>query len=751
MAKAKTNAKSKIKTIAKSKTKANSKTVSKAKSPKESKVVVSKKATTPTKKSATKVTKKVSTKVSTGKMTYQGKKIDVILSAQFDMEGFKKEEIIELYRLNHLARKLDDKAALYLKMAKGWSYHAPFGGHDGIQMALGKAFRPSKDFLFPYYRDFLTSMAAGLTPVEIILNGLSKSTDVAGGGRHMSNHFAKPEVNVQNVSSCTGNHSVHAAGVGRAIVRYKGDEVVYYSSGEQAIAEGYFYEAIAAADLDKSPVVFVLQNNGFGISVPLEEVSSNMNMAERFIGFPNVKIINVDGLDMFACFKAMNEANKYIKSKKGPVIIHAQCDRIGSHSNSDNQENYRSPEILDTLKRRDPLLQFRYNIIKNKFMTNKELEVLEEENRQTIFSAADIAEAEPDVDPSDWSEFLIPEPAFSGTEQTLDQNADKISLLDGINLVLKQEFRKNEHTYLWGQDIGKGGVFNVVKGMPQEFGKERVFNSAIAENMIVGTANGFTRYRDDIRVVVEGAEFADYFWPAMEQYIELAHEYWRTKGQNVPNVTLRLASGGYIQGGLYHSQTIEAALSSIPGVRIVYPAFADDAIGLMRNCINSKGPTMFLEPKFAYNFKPAYGPTPPDDYIIPFGKAKERKAGTDITVITFGNAVHLATFAANELEKEGVSVQIIDLRSIAPWDKEMVIEAVKKTGRVLVVHEDNLTGGFGGEIASTIAKEAFDYLDAPVNRLGSKDVFVGFAKAYETEILIQIEDVKAAILETVRY
>lgn len=706
-------------------------------------------------KSTTKAAKKPATRKAntqkTGKMTYGGKKIDVILSSKFDMKGFKKEEIIELYKLNHLARKLDDKAALYLKMAKGWSYHAPFGGHDGIQMALGKAFRPNKDYLFPYYRDFLTSMAAGLTPEEIILNGLSKATDVAGGGRHMSNHFAKPEVNVQNVSSCTGNHSVHAAGLGRAIKKYEGDEIVYYSSGEQAVAEGYFYEAIASADFDKAPVIFVLQNNGFGISVPLEDVSSNMNMAERFSGFQNVKIINVDGLDMFACFNAMKEAKKYIKSGKGPVIVHAECDRIGSHSNSDKQENYRTPETLDKLKRRDPLLQFRYLIIKNKILTNKQLEELEEENRQAIFAAADKAEAQPDVDPSDWNQFIIPEPAFSGTEQVLDQNAEQISLLEGINLALKQEFRKNKHTYMWGQDIGKGGVFNVVKGMPQEFGKNRVFNAPIAENMIVGTANGFTRYRDDIRVVVEGAEFADYFWPAMEQYIEMAHEYWRNKGQNAPNVTMRVASGGYIQGGLYHSQTIEAALATIPGVRIVYPAFADDAVGLMRNSIHSKGPTMFLEPKFAYNFKPANGPTPPDDFIIPFGKAKERRAGTDITVVAYGNAVHMASFAAQELEKEGISVQILDLRSIAPWDKEGVLEAVKKTGRVLVTHEDNLTGGFGGEIAATIAKEAFDYLDAPVNRLGSKDVFVGFAKAYETEILIQIADVKAAILETVRY
>lgn len=688
------------------------------------------------------------------KMNYGGKEVTVDLTSKYDMKGFSKETIKTWYKLEHLGRRLDEKAALYLKMAKGWSYHAPFAGHDGIQLALGQVFRPSKDFLFPYYRDFLTSLSAGLTPEEIILNGLSKDTDVAGGGRHMSNHFAKPSINVQNVSSCTGNHSQHAAGLARAVKKYKGDEVVFYSGGDSACAEGYFYEAIAASDLDKSPVIYVIQNNKFGISVPLEQVSSNLNVSENFVGFKNLKIINCDGKDPFDSYRALEEAIKYCKSGKGPAMIHAECDRIGSHSNSDKQDNYRPDEELQAVYRRDPLLQFRYHVLNNKIMTEKEILEIEEENKQAIFVAADKAEAAPKADGNSWREFIFPDPYVTkeqNTEVAIDPNAPQLTFLEGINYALKQEFRRNPNTFMWGQDIGKGGVFNVVKGMPQEFGRDRVFNAAIAEDMIVGTANGFTRYRDDIRVVIEGAEFADYFWPAMEQYIELAHEYWRTRGQNTPNVTLRLASGGYIQGGLYHSQNLEATLATVPGVRIVQPAFADDAIGLMRNCIRSKGPTMFLEPKYLYNFKAAMSPTPPDDFIIPFGKAKVRRQGTDITIVTYGTGVHLSTFAAEELEKEGVSVEVIDLRSIIPWDKETVLEAVKRTGRCIVVHEDRVTAGFGGEISATINQYAFNYLDAPVLRVGSKDCHVGFAKEYETAILLNVKDVKEAVLATMKF
>lgn len=694
--------------------------------------------------------KSQSTKPKIVKMKYQDEEFEVELSSKFDFKGFDKEEVIEWYKLNHLGRKLDEKAALYLKMAKGWSYHAPFGGHDGIQLALGKIFRQKKDFLFPYYRDMMTSLAAGISPVEIILNGLSKDTDVAGGGRHMSNHFAKPSINVQNVSSCTGNHHQHAAGLGRAVKKFDGDEIVYSSSGESASAEGYVFEAINAANFEKLPVVFVFQNNKFGISVPLADVMENMNVGENFSGLRNVKIIDCDGRDPFDSYKALQEAREYIEAGKGPAIIHADCDRILSHSNSDKHENYRSEEELAEVKRRDPLMQFRWHILDKKLITEKELLKLEEQNKQKMFDAADEAEAEPDADGSSWNQFIIPKSYAEENnieETSVDENAENISYLQGINNALKEEFRRNPRTYLWGQDIGKGGVFNVVKGMPEEFGKARVFNAPIAEDNIVGMANGFSRYRDDAWVCIEGAEFADYFWPAMEQLIECSHDYWRTRGQFAPNIVLRLASGGYIQGGLYHSQNLEGTFTSIPGLRVVSPAFADDAAGLMHNAMRSRGTTLYLEPKFLYNFRQAFTPKAGEDHIVPFGKGRIRRQGTDITVVSYGTGVHMSLIAAGELERDGISVEVIDLRSLIPWDKELVFESVKKTNRVAVIHEDNTTGGFGGEIASRISEDMFTHLDAPVRRLGSKDVPVGFAKEYENAILINKDDVKKLLTE----
>ncbi|OGU60207.1 MAG: 2-oxoisovalerate dehydrogenase [Ignavibacteria bacterium GWF2_33_9] len=661
--------------------------------------------------------------------------------------------MIGWYRLNQLGRKLDEKASLYLKMAKGWSYHAPFAGHDGIQLALGKIFRASKDYLFPYYRDFMTSIAAGITPEEIILNGLSKETDVAGGGRHMSNHFAKPEINIENVSSCVSNHTLHAVGVARAIKKYKGDEVAYASFGESSTSEGYFYEAVNTSCLEQLPVIFVIQNNGYGISVPTSDQSANTRISDNLIGFKNLRIINCDGRDPFDSFRALTEAQQWALSGAGPAVVHADCDRVGSHSNSDRHELYRSLEELERVKRRDPLLQFRFHILNDEYLTEEELLELEDKNKMDIFAAADLAEAAPDADGKTWEKFIIPEEFYKGENfiENDSHNGDKVTYIHSINETLKYEFRKNPNTFLWGQDIEKGGVFNVVKGMPEEFGKERVFNAPIAEDTIVGTANGFVRYRDDIRVVVEGAEFADYFWPAMEQLVESSHDYWRTKGQFSPNFVIRLASGGYIQGGLYHSQNLEGTFLTIPGIRVVQPAFADDAAGLLRNAIRSKGITLFLEPKFLYNFKPANTSMPSDEYVIPFGKARIRKHGNDITIVTYGTAVHLSLLAADELKKQGIDAEVIDLRSLAPWDKNAVFESVRKTNRVVVAHEDKIIGGVGGEIVAEINANCFKYLDAPIERVGSKFVPVGFAKSYEKEILPNQNDIIDAVNKLMSY
>jgi len=642
------------------------------------------------------------------------------------------------YRTMHMGRVLDDKAPNYLKQAIGWSYHAPCAGHDGIQLALGLTFRAGQDYLFPYYRDLLTCLAGGLTPLEIILNGISKATDPASGGRHMSNHFAKPELHIQNVSSCTGNHTQHAVGLARAVKTYGRDAVVFSSQGESSVSEGYVYEAINGASLEKLPVVFVIQDNGYGISVPKSDQTANEFVCDNFSGFPNLLILRCDGKDPLDSMEALAKAVAYAKSGAGAAIIQAECVRIGSHSNSDKHELYRSPEELASAKAQDPLPRFRTYCLDHG-VAEQDLLDLERANLAEYDAASTAAIQAPDPDPADIFKYLLPEPwvspDFPGGLH--DEQGPSETLLHAINQTLKEEFRHNPDTYIWGQDVAhkdKGGIFNVTKGMQQEFGRERVFNGPIAEDFITGTADGFSRFDPKIRVVVEGAEFADYFWPAAEQLIELSHEYWRTRGQYSPNITIRLASGGYIGGGLYHSQNIEGWLTGIPGIRVVAPSFADDAAGLLRTCLRSPGVTMFLEPKFLYNSAQAKAFCPPE-FAVPFGRARIRREGTRLTVLAYGTPVHFALEAARRLEVEGVSVEVVDLRSLSPLDSGTIFASVRKTHRALVVHEDKVFGGFGGEVAAQISQECFPWLDAPVARVGSAFTPVGFNRILERAIL----------------
>lgn len=675
---------------------------------------------------------------------------------QYSITNTNKETLKNWYKLLVLGRKLDEKAPNYLKQALGWSYHAPYAGHDGIQLAIGQVFEQEKDHLFPYYRDMLTAISAGLTAEEVILNGISKASDVASGGRHMSNHFAKPEWNIHNVSSATGNHTLHAVGVARGIKIYGAKAVAISSQGESSVSEGFVYEAINGASREKLPVIFVFQDNRYGISVPREDQTANRRVADNFRGFRNLHIMHCDGKDIFDSMNAMDEAKKHAIEKQEPVIVHASVTRMGSHSNSDRHELYRDEQELEQASRLDPLLRFRQQLIRNKKMTEAQLDDLDKEIKDVVSKAHKKGIKAADPKPESIYDFVLPEPYqpkkyVAGTH---DLHDDKKKFIEGLNETLKAEFRHNEHTYLWGQDVAnkdKGGIFNVTKGMQQEFGKERIFNAPIAEDFIVGTANGMSRYRKDIRIVVEGAEFADYFWPAMEQFVEMTHEYWRTNGKFAPNVVIRLASGGYIGGGLYHSQSTEGVMTTFPGIRIVYPSFADDAAGLLRTAMRSEGPTLFLEPKALYNAPVAATPIP-DDFEVPFGKARMRRKGSDLSIITYGNTTHQSLEAAEKLSKEkDFNVEVLDLRSLVPLDKASIIDTVKKTNRVLIVHEDKTNGGFGGELAGIIADEAFKFLDAPVKRVGSSFTPVGFNPILEKAILPNTEKIYKTALETLEF
>ncbi len=676
---------------------------------------------------------------------------------KYTLDNTDRKILEEWYYLMTLGRQLDEKAPNYLKQALGWSYHAPYAGHDGIQLAIGRHFDREKDFLFPYYRDMLTALSAGLTPEEIILNGLSKATDVASGGRHMSNHFAKPEWHIQNVSSATGNHTLHAVGTARAIKIYGSGGIAVSSQGESSTSEGYVFEAINGASKEQLPVVFVFQDNQYGISVPQRDQSANRRAANNYKGIKNLKIIFCDGKNVFDSMNTMYEAKKHALENNEPVIVHANCYRIHSHSNSDRHELYRDDNERHCIRLSDPLERFRIQLLHSGKFTEEELKALDAKAKKEISAAHKKAIAAPDPDPKTIFDFVIPEPYVSAKypDGLHDGSKGKPKrLIAALNETLKAEFRHNPDTYIWGQDVAhkeKGGIFNVTKGMQQEFGRTRVFNAPIAEDYILGTANGMSRYDDKIRIVVEGAEFADYFWPAMEQLVDSTHDYWRSNGAFAPNVTIRLASGGYIGGGLYHSQTIEGALATFPGLRIVYPSSADDAAGLLRTAIRSRGLTMFLEPKALYN-DPSAEAIVPGDFEVPFGKARIRREGTDLTVITYGNTVPFCLKAAEQIAEETAkSVEVVDIRSLIPLDRETILNSVKKTNRALVVHEDKVFGGFGGELAGIIADEAFTSLDAPVKRIGATFTPVGFNRILEKAILLDTEKIKQGMLEVLEF
>ncbi len=675
---------------------------------------------------------------------------------KYDILTTDKKTLKKWYELMAVGRAIDERAPVYLIQSLGWSYHAPYAGHDGIQLAIGQIFDRKTDFFYPYYRDMLSVMAAGLTPEEIIMNGISKADDLASGGRHMSNHFAKREWRIETHSSVVASHDVHAVGTARAMKYYKEKGVVITSHGESSASEGYVYEAINGASNEGLPVIFVFQDNGYGISVPKKDQTLNRKAADNFKGLKNLKVIHCNGRDVFDSMNAMAEAKEWAIANSAPVIVQANCVRIHSHSNSDEHTLYRDKQELAYVKKADPMHLFRRMLIRYKHFTEEELNEMDAAAKKRLQEANRKVIAMPDPTPESIHDFVVadayePKKYKDGTHNQTE--GEKKNLVTAINETLKAEFRHNPDTFLWGQDVAnkdKGGVFNVTKGMQQEFGPDRIFNGPIAEEYIVGTANGMSRYDKKIKVVIEGAEFADYFWPAMNAYVELTHEYWRSNGAFNPNVLIRLASGGYIGGGLYHSQNLEGNIAGIPGARIVYPSFADDAAGLLRTAMRTEGLVVFMEPKALYNATES-ATIVPDDFEVPFGKARIRREGSDLTLITYGNTTHFSLQAAAELAKEGKSVEVIDIRSILPLDKETIFESIKKTGKALVVHEDKVFGGFGGEIAAAISEDAFTLLDAPIQRVGSTFTPVGFNRILEKAILPDVKRIYDAAKDLIAY
>ena len=625
-------------------------------------------------------------------------------------------------------------------------------GHEALQVAAANAFQVGIDWFYPYYRDMALCVALGISNESVLLNALNKKDDPNSHGRQMPMHYADPEKRIVSQSSPTGSQYNQAVGCALGAVYEGKDEVVYVSSGEGACSQGAFHEALNWAARDRLPVVFVIQNNNYAISTHISEQLAGGSVYKIASGYENLECHQIDGTDYIESFNTIKKAVVRARKGRGPSLIEAMVPRLQSHSISDNQLKYRTEADLKKERRRDPLEKLKKYLIKNKIATKKELNSLQEELQQEIDQQTLWAEAQPAPDVSLALDFtfsepnpkdLIPEPKINGKE---------VYMIDAINHALGEELKRNPNAMIFGQDIahGKGGVFGATEGLTKKYGDKRVFNSQLAEASITGVATGLaTRGLKPIAEI----QFGDYIWTGMMQIRnEICMLHYRSRGDFSCPAVIRVAIGGYIHGALYHSQNIEATLAHFPGIYIILPSNATDAKGLLKSAIRANDPVLFLEHKGLYRQPYAKGPEGGKDDLIPIGKAKIKRHGKDLSIITWGALVQKSLLAASELEKQGYNVEVLDLRTIVPLDSDSIRETVKKTGRALIAHEDLEFMGFGSEIAAQITSSCFEYLDAPVARVGMKYCAgVPHSPELENVVLPQTEDVINKAIEILRY
>lgn len=656
------------------------------------------------------------------------------------------DRLIAAYKKMLLARMIDEREMNLLKQGK-ILFHISGPGHEAVQVAVAMAMKPAYDWAYPYYRDLAFSLAYGSTARGILCENMHRVEGPSSHGRQMPSHYGDKNLRIVGQSSPTGTQFLQAVGTAMGSVKEGNDEITYVSSGEGATSEGEFWEAINWATREKFPVLFVVQNNGYAISVPVEEQIAGGSLYSLLSGYPNLKRFRIDGTDFIESFKAAKEAVEYCRGGNGPAFIEAMCVRLFPHSSSDDPKKYRDPKEIEEDKKKDPIPKFERFLIEEKILSQPEIEKIRAEVKREVAQAAEYAESAPSptADTAERNVFspiiVVPKDGF---EEPVHTGAS-IVMVDAINHALHEEMKRNPKVLVYGEDVadGKGGVFTATKGLSTTFGYDRCFNSPLAEASIVGTAIGLAVR--GFKPVVE-IQFGDYIWPAFMQIKdELVHMRYRTDGDWSCPVVIRVAVGGYIRGGLYHSQSIEGIFAHIPGLWIAFPSNAADAKGLLKTAIREDNPVLFCEHKGLYRQQFAATPEPDENYCLPFGLAKVKKEGSDITIVTWGFLVQRSIEAARKLEDQGVSCEIIDLRTLCPWDKETVYNSVRKTGKVLIVHEDTKTGGFGAEIGTQIAEECFQYLDAPLMRVAALDTPIAFAPALETAILPQEQHITSAL------
>jgi 2-oxoisovalerate dehydrogenase E1 component len=694
--------------------------------------------------------------------------------------GLDAETLVKMYRTMYMSRRIDDKE-IQLKGQNKIFFQISGAGHEAVLAAAAQALKPAYDWFFPYYRDRALMLGLGMTAQEMLYSSVGAEVDPNSHGRQMPSHWGHKDLNVPSQSSCTGSQALHAVGAAEAGYRaslikglqdkidgFKGDEVVYMSVGDGTTSEGEWWEALNSACNMKLPVIFVVEDNGYAISTPVEVNTAGGDISKLVAGFPNLLIQKCDGTNPVESYETFVRAVEFCRARKGAAFIHAKVTRPYSHSLSDDEKLYRPTEELEKDAAIDPIKTFAEFIMTEGIASSEELETLRKEVDKEVMEAADIAIATPQPAPESalrnvFSPDVDPTSKDFDTEDGAELSGNAGTMVDLINRCLHEEMERDERIVIFGEDVadvsreeyletvkGKGGVFKVTANLQRKFGSARVFNSPLAEANIVGRAVGLSLR--GIKPVVE-IQFFDYIFPAFHQIRnEVAVTRWRSDGDTKCPMVIRVPVGGYLKGGaVYHSQSGTTLFSHTPGLMIVYPSNALDANGLLRTAIRCDDPVMFLEHKHLYRQVYNKSQYPSSEFLIPFGKAKVVREGTDITIVTYGALVQRSFEAAKRLEKQGISVELIDLRTLVPYDWERIAESVKKTSRVIVAHEDSVSYGYGAELAARISDELFEYLDAPVKRVGATDTFVAYAPQVEDFILPQIEDVERAATELMKY
>ncbi|HEY1470659.1 MAG TPA: thiamine pyrophosphate-dependent enzyme [Candidatus Acidoferrum sp.] len=700
--------------------------------------------------------------------------------------GLDRDTLVRMYRNMFLSRRLDDRE-IQLKRQNKIYFQISSAGHEAVTTATALLLRPGVDWVYPYYRDRALCLMLGVTPLETLLQAVGAKDDPSSGGRQMPSHWGHNRWNIVSRSSCTGTQFVQAVGAAETTLYYERhakaleqakkaplgehvnhqpDEIVYVSSGDGATSEGEFWESLNVACAKKLPLFYLIEDNGYAISVPVEVQTAGGSISRLTKGFPGLHIAECDGTDPLESYAVCKEAISYVRERRGPALVHAHVTRPYSHSLSDDEKLYKSPEEREAEARRDPLSKFSLFLVREGLMDQKEIEALEAEVDREVREAGDqaLAAEPPDVSSiydhvysaeiNPTSSIFSAEPKFQGGAKTM---------VEMVAATLHDEMGRDDRITVFGEDVadasreenlrevkGKGGVFKATAGLQRKYGADRVFNTPLAEASIVGRAIGMATR--GLKPVAE-IQFFDYIWPAMMQIRdELCVMRWRSNGNFKCPAVVRVAIGGYLTGGaVYHSQSGESIFTHCPGLRVVMPSTALDVAGLLRTAIRCDDPVMFLEHKHLYRQPYNRSEYPGPDFTIPFGKARLVREGAHVSIITFGAVVHRAEVAAAALEREGISVEILDLRSLSPYDWEAISATVRKTHRVVVAYEDMLSWGYGAELAARIAEELFDQLDAPVKRVAATDTFCAYQPKLEDAILPQTENIADAVRRLLSY